>query len=435
MAAQHVIIGSGITGLSAAEAIRQRDPAARIILVSEESHDFYSRPGLAYFLRKDVPEKQLYLRSAADLKTLRLDRVNAQVDRILLNSHELLLTNGKRLRYDRLLVATGALAVPPTFPGGDLDGVVKLDGLDDTRSVIAHAKRAKDAVVVGGGITALELAEGLHARGVKVHYFLRGERYWSDVLDEFESGIVMKRLIHEGIDLRTKTQVKEAKGRKGKLTTVETQSGESVPAQILAVAIGVRPRIDLAIASGLPVNKGILVNEYLMTSVPDVFAAGDCAEVRDAAGRSSQDVLWPIALAQGRLAGANMAGASMPYRKGVPFNVTMLAGLKVAIIGAVGGGKPNEDLVAITRGESEAWRILSRSWIVSDRDEINHVRMVLGERTILGALVMGEQTWTRPLQKIIVGGIDVSPIRQTLMKGGKEALEKLGEFYQSTLRG
>src|SRR6185503_15302098 len=107
----------------------------------------------------------------------------------------------------------GAQAVPAPFPGGDLAGVVKLDSLDDTRHILKHAKWRKTAVVIGGGITALELAEGLRARRMRVHYFLRGARYWSDVLDETESQIIQDRLQHEGVAIHTKTQVKEALGK------------------------------------------------------------------------------------------------------------------------------------------------------------------------------------------------------------------------------
>src|SRR5207244_1574311 len=129
--------------------------------------------------------------------------------------------------------------------------------------------------------------------------------------------------------------------------------------------------------------------EHLQTSMPDVFAAGDVAEVFDpVSGANTLDVLWPTALTQGKIVGANMAGVKRSYVKGVPFNVTMLTGLKVSIIGAVGGSK-NADLVAITRGESEAWRIMPKSWVIGITDDVNRVRLVIGDRTIAGALVMG----------------------------------------------
>src|SRR5262249_26288157 len=162
-----------------------------------------------------------------------------------------------------------------------------------------------------------------------------------------ESDIVLGRLRHEGVTIHLNTQVKQAVARRGRLAGVETQAGATVACDLLAVAIGVRPRADLARQAGLKVDRGIVVNQYLQTSAADVYAAGDVAEVFDpAAGRGTLDVLWPTALAQGRVAGANMAGASEAYVKSIPFNVTQLTGLKVTIIGAVGGGQ-NDDLVAI----------------------------------------------------------------------------------------
>jgi NAD(P)H-nitrite reductase large subunit len=433
----YAIVGSGIAGLAAAEAMRQLLPQATISMISEEPHHFYSRPGLAYLLRGDIPEKQLHIRTRDDLRALNVSRIAARVDQLLHDRHELVLANGKRVNYDRVLLATGACAVPPPFPGGDLAGIVKLDSLDDTRHILKLAGRGKTAVVIGGGITALELVEGLLARGMNVHYFLRGDRYLSDVLDETESHIVMERLRHEGVVIHTNTQVKQALGEPGrvsagsKLSSVETQAGATIACDILAVAIGVRPRLDLARQAGLKLDKGIIVNEFMETSAADVYAAGDVAEVRDPrTGTTTLDVLWPTALAMGRAAGANMAGRRCPYLKDVPFNVTQLTGLKVTIIGAVGGGKKNDDLVAITRGESEAWRLAPNALVLSDRDDVNRVRLLVGGQHIVGALVMGDQTWSRPLQRLIVARADITPIRPALINGGADALTLLANFYQ-----
>jgi NAD(P)H-nitrite reductase large subunit len=360
---------------------------------------------------------------------LNLQRVNDRVEQIFPEQREVLLADGERLPWDRLLLATGALAVPPAFAGGDLQGVVKLDGLDDIRKILPLAKRSQPAVVVGGGITALELVEGLNARGMTVHYFLRGDRYWAEVLDEAESQLVMDRLRHEGVILHLKTQVKKAFGSKGKLTGVETLEGERVPCQMLAVAIGVRPRIDLARQAGVAVDKGILVNRHLQTSKPDIYAAGDAAQV----GNAPLDVLWPIALAQGRIAGHNMAGGKAAYVKGVAHNVTQLTGLKVTIIGAVGRQKnaPGDaDLVTIARGDSESWRMSSGAWSIADGDDVNRIRLFLSENRIVGALVIGEQSWSRPLQKLITGEADITPIRQRFNEDAHRALQHLADFYE-----
>jgi NAD(P)H-nitrite reductase large subunit len=434
MGPRYLLVGSGIASLAAAEALRQRDRAAAITMVSEEAHNFYSRPGLAYLLRGDLPEKQLYVRSRQDLRALGVRRIHARAQQLLCDRRLVVLADGHRLPYDRLLLATGALAVPPPFPGGDLAGVVKLDGLDDARRILKLAGKGRPAVVVGGGITALELAEGLAARGMQVHYFLRGKRYWADVLDETESHIVQKRLQQEGITLHMQTQVKQAHGNRGRLTAVETQAGKHFPCNVLAVAIGVRPRVDLARQAGLKIDRGIVVNQLLQTSQPNVFAAGDCAQVVDPqTGQATLDVLWSTALAQGRIAGANLAGAGQPYVKGISCNITMLGGLKVTILGTVGGardGQRDEDVVAICRGDSESWRLLPQAWVHSDREDVNRVRLVIGERRLVGALVMGDQTWSRPLQRLIIGQADITPIRAVLIRNNPQALAFLADFYQ-----
>jgi NAD(P)H-nitrite reductase large subunit len=435
MPGQFVIVGSGIAGLAAAEALREREPSAAIRMVSEESHNFYSRPGLAYLLRGDIPEKQLFVRTPDELRAVRIDRLNARVQALDCGGHEIVLAGGQRLRYDRLLLATGATAVPPPFPGGDLAGLVKLDSLDDARRILYLCGRRKTVVVVGGGITALELVEGLAARRMRAHYFMRSDRYWSDVLDDTESRIILERLRRLGVTIHTNTHVKQAIGNGGKLTGVETLAGATISCQMLAIAIGVQPRTELARAAGLTVDRGVVVNALLETSAADVFAAGDVAQVHDpASGQSTLDVLWSTALAQGRIAGANLAGARVAYVKAIPYNVTQLAGLRVTIIGAVGKGV-DQDLVTIARGDSEAWRLLSRAMVITAQDDENRVRLLLGEKRIVGALVMGDQTWSRPLQRLILARADITPIRAALAHDRDTALARLASFYERWERG
>jgi len=427
---RYVIVGSGIAGLAAAEALREGQPQADITMVSEEGHNFYSRPALPYLLRGDIPEKQLFIRSRDDLNSLKLNRLHAQVEELACDRQELLLAGGQRVHYDRLLLATGALAVKPPYIKAPLAGLVKLDSLDDTRHILKTARRGQTAVVVGGGITALELVEGLRARRMRVHYFLRGARYWSDILDEAESQIVLERLQHDGVTIHTNTQVKQVFGNGGRLTDVETEAGTRIGCHVLAYAIGVRPRVDLARAAGLKVDKGIVADAFLQTSQPGVFVAGDVAQV----GNAPLDVLWPTALAQGRVAGANMAGAKRPYVKGTACNVTMLTGLKVTIIGAVGGGKGGDerdrDLVAIVRGDSESWRYQPRAAVVSEEHDVNRVRLFVGDRQIVGALIMGDQSWSRPLQRLIAAGADITPVRPHLLGDATTAFASLARFYE-----
>ena len=424
----YVVVGSGVAGLSAAEVLRERDPGATISLIYEEPHSFYSRPGLAYLLADLVPEEQLFARTQAELRDLRLNWIHARAAQLLPEAHQVTLSDGQGLTYDRLLIATGSTAVPPDFPGGDLAGVVKFDNLDDARRILKLAGRGRTAVVIGGGITALELVEGLRARGVRTHYFLRGDRYWANVLDEAESHIVQERLKAEGVVIHYRTEIEAALGRKT-LAGVETTTGEKLPCHILGVAIGVRPRLELAQPAKLKLDRGILVDEFLRTSAPDVFAAGDVAQVRDPrSGRAILDTLWSTALAQGRAAGANMAGAEVPYVKQVALNVTQLAGLMTTIIGAVGSGR-DQDLVTISRGNSEAWSLLPQAQVIIEKHDVNRVRLLVGERTLVGAVVMGDQTLSRPLHRLIAEQADITPIRAALAADPASALSLISDFY------
>jgi NAD(P)H-nitrite reductase large subunit len=428
MAAEYVIVGSGVAGIAAAEALRTRAPGASITVVTEDPDGFYSRPGLAYYLSGTIPEKQLFPRSPADLRALGLSWVQARATQIDVVGHRLVLADGRALAYDKLLIATGARAAAPDFPGGDLDGVFTLDTLGDARRLVRKANRSGHAVVVGGGITALELAEGLHACGVNVHYLLRGSRYWANVLDAEESLLVEQHLRSDGVELHYNARVRQAVGKKGKLIAVETESGAQIPCQILAVAIGTRPHLDLARAAGIKVDRGILTDTCLRTSAPDIFAAGDVAQVHDErSGRASLDTLWPTARAHGEAAAATMAGELTPYRRVAAMNVTLLAGIPTTLIGSLGSGG-DEDLVAIARGDSESWRAAAPTWVVVERHEVNRVRLMLSERTIIGALIMGDQTLSRPLQRLIAAEADISPIRDALLADDHTLLERIASF-------
>ncbi|RME98998.1 MAG: NAD(P)/FAD-dependent oxidoreductase, partial [Chloroflexi bacterium] len=404
MSQNYVIVGTGVAGVAAAESIHRQDPSGNILLIGNEPHNFYSRPGLAYYLTGELPEKQLFLPQTQPFRT-----IQARVTAVDPHNRRVTLDNGQQLPFDKLLLATGSQAVQLALPGADLEGVVKLDNLDDARRILKLCKRAKRAIVVGGGITALELAEGLRARNVKTTYLLRSNRYWRSVLDETEAQIVEERLRHDGVQLRHNCQLAQIIGKKGKVAAVETTTGEQFKADIVAIAVGVRPNLELAKSLELKIDRGILVDEYLQTSIPNIFAAGDVAQVFDPfSGQAVLDTLWPTARAQGATAGLNMAGARHPYKKEVALNVTRLTGLTTAIIGAAGQNIADDDIVGIVRGESEAWQQLPDSIVAQSHFEINRIRLMLGRKRLRGALVMGDQKLTHPLHQLIAHQTDIT---------------------------
>jgi NAD(P)H-nitrite reductase large subunit len=287
--------------------------------------------------------------------------------------------------------------------------------MDDARDLVRRSRRAKTAVVVGGGVTALELVEGLRARRVHVHYFMRKDRYWSNVLSESESRIVEQALLREGVEIHSFTELARIHGRDGRVTAAESGDGTRIPCDLVAVAVGVRPRIELAAAAGLECGRGILVDQYLRSSDHHVFAAGDVAEVCDArTGHRVLDVLWNTAVTKGRVAGLNMATAPVhTFAEGTPLNVTRLAGLHATIIGTVGNGE-DADLEGIARGDSQIWSELCDAAIVEAQRGDAHIRLALEEGAIVGAVVVGDQALSFPLQELIEARVDLSAIEAAL---------------------
>ncbi|HNB50565.1 MAG TPA: FAD-dependent oxidoreductase [Anaerolineales bacterium] len=445
----YLIIGTGAAGVSAAETIRKHDPKGQITLLGDEPDGYYSRPGLAYILTGEIPENQLLPFSNEEFARLRIECISALATKLDPAQQKVTLSNGKTLIYDRLLLATGAQARPAGVPGEFLPngepvpGVVQLDNFANTREIMRRARKAKAAVVVGGGITALELVEGLVAMGVKTHYFLRGDRYWANVLDEAESRIVEHRLQEEGVKIHFNTEIDSILSKqtglfgKGELRVsgVKTKAGETISCDIVGVAVGVGARMELAQAAGIKTDKGIVVDDAMRTSHPNIFAAGDVAQVRDpVTGKPVMDVLWPTARDQGRVAGANMAGVPTLYQKEIPLNVTRLAGLTTTIIGSIGGKTPDADTVGIVRGDSETWREIPDAIAAQSEFDVNRIRLMVGEKTLLGAIVMGDQKLSQPIHQIVAQQVDITPIRAQLLAPNARIGEVIATYWEQILK-
>ena len=441
----YVIIGSGAAGIAAAGAIRREVSKGKIQVITNDPYGYYSRPGLAYLLSGEVPQEQLFPFNEEYFREQNIQLVKGYVQFILPDQHQLVTSTGSKIHYDRLLLSTGATASMPRVPGVELEGVVKLDNMEDADRILKNARKARTAVVIGGGITALELAEGLAAIGIQVHYFLRGERYWSSVLDEVESKIVENRLIQDGIKIHYYTELDEILGKKGKVTSVrarQQQKQVQVDCQMVAFAIGIKPRVDLAIQAGINTQRGVIVDEGLHTSQADIFAAGDVAQVYDRlSGEYLLDSLWRPAIEQGWVAGLNMAGGNYSYEKKYPFNVTRLGGLITTIIGRVGKeileenkSKGDADVAGIMRGDSEVWRKQSLGIIAQTYQEANRIRLYVTPSFITGAVIMGDQTLSRPLQILIREQVDISPIRELLLSSQYSLMDTLLKFWEDTTK-
>jgi len=326
-----VIVGNGIAGTTAARIARKRGFRGELVLVSDEAPVPYSRPALMYVFMGHLKaaETRLYADSfwAANGITLRTGRAK-HLDS---DAHTLHLTDGTTLEYSRLLLATGSQPRRLGVPGDGL--ALPLWGMQDVARLETASAGVSRAVVIGGGLTGVELCEMLRARGVAVTFLVREPRLMPRTLGQEESAQVEAVLAHHGVDVRTGVRVAGIEGGE-RTEAVMTETGERLPCELVAAAVGMMPRTDWLAASSVARGPGggIQVDDMLRTSAPNVWAAGDCAELPD--GRVEQ--LWYTARAQGGVAGCGLARQPRAYAPGVPYNSAKFFSLEWQAYGVYG---------------------------------------------------------------------------------------------------
>ena len=339
------ILGNGVAGVSAALRLRRKRPDWRITLISGESTYHYSRPALMYVFMGHLRYEDTKPFEDTYWAEQRLDLVRDWVVAIDVDAKRLRLHRGPPIHYDKLLIATGSKPNKFGWPGQDLDGVQGLWGLVDLKLLYDNCQRAECAVIVGGGLIGIELAEMLHSRGLAVTLLVREAGYWGDVLPAEESAMVGEVIRAAGMDLRLKTELfaieDDGSGRAG---AVVTKNGERIACQLVGLTAGVSPNVDLVKGSPIKVGRGVLVDRSLRTSVPDVFAAGDCAEiVAPAGGRNTINQVWYTGKMQGEVAADAIMDKPGEYQPGVWFNSAKFLDLEYQTYGKVGYRLPGEE--------------------------------------------------------------------------------------------
>ncbi len=310
----YVIAGGGLAGASAVEGIRELDAAGRILLVSEESHLPYDRPPLSkklWFGKKKVEDIFLHDRAFYETHavTLALGATAMRLD----PAAKTLTAGGETCGYGKLLLATGCKPRHLDIPGGDLEGICYFRSLDDYLHTKGKAAEGKSAVVVGGGFIGSELAAALNINKLNVTMIFPGELLCDRVLPDYLGRAVQRRYEEKGVRILASDRPVSFEKRGDGFVT-RTGKGEVIASDIVIVGVGVVPEMELARSGGLEAGNGIVVNEYLETSRPDIYAAGDNAFFPYLVlGQSMRIEHWDHALNHGKQAGRNMAGAHEPY--------------------------------------------------------------------------------------------------------------------------
>ena len=307
----HIIIGCGAAGRAALFQIRKREPSAQITVISDELDPFYLRPYLGYFLiNEKLPEAQ----KMADESLRELTGVDFQlgvkVTRVLARDNTVILSNGNKLDYNFLLVATGTRFKPHEFAP---EGVafLTLKTRTDALRLKRESESAESVLVYGGGYQALELTRIFHLKGKKVLWMAPPGFFWPRQLPGVTVAQIKDKLRDLDLNVKTDRRIVQALDLDGSRYRITDDQGETFECHLIVLAPPEAPHLDFLLESGVHVDRGVLANEELRTNIPNVFAAGDCAQVYDLnSGQSVLNFGWKSAARQGAVAGENMAGAN-----------------------------------------------------------------------------------------------------------------------------
>ncbi|MEN8794853.1 MAG: FAD/NAD(P)-binding oxidoreductase [Flavobacteriales bacterium] len=319
-----VIIGNGITGITSARHVRKNDSEAKITVISAETDHFFSRTALMYIYMGHMRYKDTKPYEDWFWSKNRIDLVNGYVNSVDFDNQTLSLEN-QTINYDKLVIATGSTPNKFGWKGQDLPGVQGLYSKQDLDILEESTKdkQVKRAVIVGGGLIGVEFAEMLLSRGIEVTFLVRENRFWGGVLPLEEGAMIaehMKKDHH--VDLRLEEELDEViEGENGRAIAVITKKGERIDCELVGLTAGVRPNIDFLKESNLEIGIGIKVNKFLETNMPNVYAAGDCAEVQETVtGRRPIEAVWYVGRMMGETLGHTLTGNKIAYEPGVWFN-------------------------------------------------------------------------------------------------------------------
>ena len=397
------IIGNGIAGITAARWLRKLDSAVRITVVSAETDYFFSRTALMYVYMGHMRMEDLMPYEPFFWEKNRIDLRRAYVERVLTGEKKLQFGDGATLTYDKLILATGSTYNKFGWPGQDLERVRGMVSAQDLEYLEDHTEDITGAVVVGGGLIGIELTEMLHSRHIPVSLLIREDSYWSNALPPEESTMVSRHIKSHGIDLRENTELDtihdDGKGAAGYITT---KSGDRIDANYVGLTAGVRPNIDfLRDAEGLKLDKGIKVNRYLETSVPDVYAIGDCAEISEPqAGRRPIEAIWYTGRMMGETVAYTILGKRTGYDPGVWFNSAKFLDLEYQVYGEV-PAHGREGLASLY-------------WEHGDGDKAVRINYEESDGTIRGFNLMGIRYRHEVCEKWILEGKHIEEVLQDL---------------------
>lgn len=330
------IIGNGISGATAARHIRKKCND-EITIISSESDYFFSRTALMYVFMGHMKFEHTQPYEDWFWKKNKINLINNQVINIDTDNRTLEFIDGNKVSYDTLIIATGSKPNKFGWPGENLKNVHGMYSKQDLQNLEKNAENIKQAVIVGGGLIGVELAEMLLSRNIEVTFLVRDKYYWGSVLPKEEGQMINDLIRSHHIDLKLTTQLKEIIGdENGSVVSVTTDKGEVIPCQFVGLTAGVTPNIDFVKNSKIETNRGVLVNEFLETNIENIYAIGDCAEQKNPLqNRKPLEQVWYTGRIMGETLAHTICGNKTAYQPGIWFNSAKFFDVEYQIYGWV----------------------------------------------------------------------------------------------------
>jgi len=387
--ANHLIIGNGVAGTTAAENIRKLDKAGKITIVTEESTPFYYRMRLPDFISGDLTEDKLSAKKDQWYKDQGIElKLKTRIQGADPGKKTVSTQNGLEIPYDRLLIATGSRSFIPPMKGSDKKGVFALRTIQDARDIVAWAKNIQKVVLIGGGLLGLEAGNALRKLGKNLTVVEFFPRLLPRQLDVTGGGRLQKIMEGMGFSFRLGAKTQEIKGE-DRVSGVLLEGGELLPAEMVIVSAGVRPSLELAKGLNLDHDKGVKVDEQMRTNQSGIYAAGDVAEFK-----GMPYGIWTAATEQGQIAGTNMAGGNALYKGTVMANTLKVIGIDLASAGNIDAENKLESKVLT--------------------DEKVYKKIVLENDQIVGCIMLGDTKGFTKITKLMSDKQNVSQIKDKL---------------------
>ncbi len=389
-----IIIGNGLAGTISSKTLRELDQKLEIDVFAEEKHHYYPRPNLIEFVAGNIPQERIFAFPGNWHQRQKISiHLENPVKRILASFQEVEVGEGKREKYDFLLIANGSSAFVPPIKGAEKAGVFTLRTLDDAFHILEYLENHRQVAVIGGGLLGLEIARAIRAKGADVEVIEFFDRLLPRQLDVQGASLLKAQIEKMKIKIRLKSATEEILGQK-EVKGLRFKDGTQVKRDMVVVAAGVRPNTSLAKEASLETDRGLIVNEYLQASHPKIFAAGDCIQH---SGRVYGII--PASFDQARIAASNIIGEQRKYRGTVPSNTLKIVGLYVTSVGLV-------------NPEGEEFEEIQ----IENKEDGIYKKIVLHNGNLVGAIWIGTKKGVTEISRAVTEKQNVAKWKESLLE-------------------